>query len=179
MKSKLNMVLVLVACITSGCSVGDMVASGEKTPLKGFKGDWKPDQFRPREVRVLPPSVEVKVDHDAWIATNTSSISRMYSIILTDPSRQSEINVEYRRMDSPLGPAPWTYATYRYADPTNGTYIFWWRSLGKHKPAFLKLDNTPRIHLLGANQFAVHFVDGIPALEIIGIEGVGPKMCAY
>ena len=99
-----------------------------------------------------------------------------------DPAlfRQRDFKVEYQRMSGPLGNPWWTYATYRYSDPTNGIYIIRWRALGRHKPEFLKLDVAPRTHWLAPTLAPpqIEFDGGIPVLEVVGIEGV-TKFCAY
>jgi len=166
------LLLVVLSIALSGCDPA--------TPKKVAGDDWQPDKFRPREERPLPPSSEIEADLNSWLASNSNSISRVYTARLSDPLRQSEFKVKYQRMSSPLGNPWWTYATYRYSDPTNGDYIIRWRGLGRHKPEFLKLHATPRIHWLGPSlsppQF--EFQDGLPVLEVVGIEGV-TKFCAY
>lgn len=153
---------------------------GSPTPRKVPGADWKPDQFLPREYRPLPPMSLLEADLEQWVASNSNQVSRIYEAQFADPSGQGPIKVEYARMSSPLGNPWWTFATYRYHDPTIGTYIISWRNLGRHQPDFLKLDKTPRTHWLvpglSLNQF--EFRDGIPLLEVIGIEGV-TKFCAY
>ena len=100
----------------------------------------------------------------------------IYMARFNDPSRQSEFNVEYQRMSSPLGNPWWTYASYRYTDPTNGIYIIRFRKLGRHDAQFLKLDSTPRLHWLLADEMQME--GGLPVLDVIGIEGV-TKFSAY
>ena len=150
------------------------------TPRKRAETDWQPDafRFRPREFKPLPPAAQVESEQRTWLASNSNMVGRIYEIRLSDPTRQSSFKVEYRRMSSPLGNPWWTYATYKYTDPTNGSYIVLWRALGRHKPEFLKLDGTPRLHWLAANQNQIEMRDGVPVLEVVGIEGV-TKFCAY
>lgn len=152
----------------------------EPTPRKRAGADWQPDKFRPREYRSLPASSNIEADYKAWVASSTNQIARIYEIRLGDASRQTEFRIEYQRMSSPLGSPWWTYATYRYTDPTNGSFIVLWRGLGRHKPEFLKLDGTPRLHWLVAKlpSGQIEVGDSVPVLEVVGIEGV-TKFCAY
>ncbi len=157
-----------------------LMGCGPATPKKIAGADWQPDKFRPREERPLPPSSQMEADLKSWLASNTNSISRIYTAQLGDPTRQSDFRVEYQRMSSPLGIPWWTYATYRYTDPANGTCIIRWRHFGRHKPEFLRLDGTPRLHWLAPtlSPEQIEFENGIPVLEVVGIEGV-TKFCAY
>ena len=152
----------------------------QPTPQKIAGANWKPDKTVPWEIRPLPPSSQIEVENKSWIASNTNMIGRIYEARFSDPSRQSDFRVEYQRMSSPLGNPWWTYASYRYTDPSNGTYIISWQHLGRHKPEFLKLDAIPRLHWLapGMSFDQIEFRDGLPVLEVIGIEGV-TKFCAY
>jgi hypothetical protein len=168
--------LAIVAIIVGPWLVGTIIYPS--TPKKRAGVDWQPDKFRPREERPLPSSSQIEADHRSWLASNTNMISRVYTARLGEPSRQSDFKVEYQRMSSPLGNPWWTYASYRYTDPTNGSYIILWRQLGRHKPEFLKLDARPRLHWLAATPEQIEFRGGIPVLEVVGIEEV-TKFCAY
>lgn len=173
-----TMALAIVAVMLGSWLVGSLIYPS--TPRKIASVDWQPDKFRPREKRPLPSSSQIDADLKSWLALNTNRISRIYTAQFSDPSQQSGFKVEYQRMSSPLGNPWWTYATYRYTDSTNGSYIIRWRQLGRHKPEFLKFDTTPRIHWLAPtlSPEQIEFQDGIPVLEVVGIEGV-TKFCAY
>ena len=149
------------------------------TPRKVAGANWKPDKFRPWEFRPLPAASSIEALNKEWVASNTNMIGRIYEARLSDPARQSHFKVEYQRRSSPLGNPWWTYASYRYTDPTKGTSIISWRTLGRHKPEFLKLEATPRLYWLapGMSFDQIEFRDGLPVLEVIGIEGV-TKFCA-
>ena len=162
-----GILLVLISVLTS-CD--------PPTPTKRAGADWQPDRFRPRQFKPLPPSSQVEDEQKGWVAANTNMIGRVYEARFSDAARQSNFKVEYHRMTSPLGNPWWTFASYKYTDPTNGSYIVRWRTLGRHKPEFLRLDSTSRLHWLSADQVEIR--DGIPVLEVVGIEGV-TKFCTH
>ncbi len=156
-----------------------LIGSGPATPRQNGSADWQPDKFRPREVRPLPTAASLETEHNQWLTENTNSISRIYTAMLGNPAQQGQLMVEYKEMEGPLG-RPWfTFASYRYHDPANGTYIITWSSMGRHKPKFMKLEATPRLHWLAPTLTgeSLELREGIPVLRIVGVEGV-PKFCA-
>jgi hypothetical protein len=152
-------------------------ACGPPSPEKRAGADWIPDRtYRAKEIKQLPPSSQVEADQKRWSAANTNKYAMIYMSRFSGPAHQSEFKVEYSRRSSPLGNPWWTEATYKYTDPTNGSYIIRYRQLGRHNTDFLKLDNTPRLHWLLVDQIEMR--GGVPVLEVIGIEGV-TKFSAY
>ena len=169
-----------ILCPALLTTVAFFTACDPATPRKLAGTDWQPDKFRPREYRPLPSSSQIDAHHKSWVTSNTNMIARIYEARLSNPLYQSDFKVEYQRGSSPIGNPWWTHASYRYTDPTSGIYIIEWRQLGRHKPEFLKLDQTPRLHWLAAtlSPEQIEFRNGIPVLQVVGIEGV-TKFCAY
>ena len=168
--------VLILTVFVSACDYSPSVL----TPQKLAGADWKPDKVRPWEIRPLPPSSQIDAANKSWVASNSNMIGRIYEARFSDPSRQSDFKVKHERKSSPVG-NPWcTDASYRYTDPTNGSYIVRWVGLGRHDPEFLKLDTTPRLHWLAPSMSfdQIQFRDGVPVLKVIGIEGV-TKFCGH
>lgn len=180
LSSKTGCAAVIVCMAAFFAVLVMMIGCGPATPRQNGGTDWQPDKFRPREMRSLPSATLLETEHNQWLAENTNSISRIYTAMLGNPAQQGHLVVEYKEMEGPLG-RPWfTFASYRYHDPTNGTYIITWSSMGRHKPKFMKLEVAPRLHWLAPTLSGgqLEFREGIPVLKIVGVEGV-PKFCAY
>src|SRR6185503_18745198 len=95
---------------------------------------------------------------------------RLYEVVLVHATNQLNYTVNVQRGDTPMGAADFTFVTFEYRDPTNGTYRLEWHRRGRHQPDFLKLDGHPKkvwLQLFGAPEESTN-----PRLKIVAIEGV-------
>ena len=157
---------VSVAVIFGGCG------ESSQPPPKTGVSTWRVNGVGgPLELRPLPPASNVVTEWNEWIDSETATKARVYQVKLSGSSNQQNFKVEIRRSNTPLGWANWTFATFLYTDPTNGTYAFLWRRLGRHQADFLKLDDkTVEVWVTPLSDSKTN----IPLLHIEAFEGLEP-----
>jgi len=157
---------VLVMVAVGGCGV-----SSQPPPKMGVE-NWRVNGVGgPLELRSLPPANDVVTEWNEWIDSETVVKARVYKVELSGSSNQENFKVEVRRSNTPLGWADWTFAFFSYTDPSNGTYEFVWRRLGRHNADFLKLgDKSVEVWVTPLNDVVTNTL----LLLIEAFEGLEP-----
>lgn len=145
-----------------------LVGCGEP-PLKP-NSNWLPRSVGgPIQTRPLPPAGKIPEDYQRWMASSTQAAVYLYEVTLRSPSEQKTFTSEVRRGETPVGRPPVTFASFIYADPTNGSYQLEWMVSGKQNPDFLRVGTTPKKLLLRLTQTQDV---ALPRLQVVAIEGV-------